>query len=90
MAIRFVASVPETVAAAEVACAENPVLEAVDRGEISETQFDRRRMASARSDGSESQMRGYCHRGKESQWGLQGWLLWLFARTSSSGPSRPG
>jgi len=78
MAIRFVASVPETAAAAEVACAENSVREAVVRGERSEAQIDRRIMASARSDGwltTESQVTRCCHRGEESQWRLQGLLV---------------
>jgi hypothetical protein len=79
MAIRFAASIPETaVVAAEVACAENSVREAAVRGERLETQFDRRGMASARSDGwltVESQMTRCCHRGEETHLGLQGWLV---------------
>jgi hypothetical protein len=76
MAIRFVASVPETAEEEEDACAENSVREAVVLGERAETQFDHRRMASARNDGwltTESQVTRRC-RGEGSQWGLQGWF----------------
>lgn len=81
MGIRFVASVPETAAVgAEVACAKKFAQEpeAVVLSKMSETQFDRQRMASVRRDDysiAESPMRRCCRRGEESQWGLQGRIL---------------